>query len=345
MKLTDFDYDLPLELIAQHPADKREDSRMMVLDRNCGSIDHEHFYNILDHLNPGDLLIMNNSKVIPARLFGIKEPTGAKIEILLIKRIEGDVWEAMVKPGKRLKTGDVVNFSDEKLFKAQVIGDGQEGTRHIKFIYEGIFNELLDEFGKIPLPPYIDRDNEKEDKDRYQTVYCKYEGSVAAPTAGLHFTEEILKKLEEKGVETGFVTLHVGIGTFRPVKTETVEEHVMHFEEYSVDQETADRINKAKEEGRRVISVGTTSTRTLESAADADGKVIPGQRSTNLFIYPPVYKFKVVDGLLTNFHLPKSTLLMLISAFYDREKILEAYKTAVEQKYRFFSYGDCMLII
>ncbi|MBE6020728.1 MAG: tRNA preQ1(34) S-adenosylmethionine ribosyltransferase-isomerase QueA [Clostridiales bacterium] len=345
MKLTDFDYDLPLELIAQHPADKREDSRMMVLDRNCGSIDHEHFYNILDHLNPGDLLIMNNSKVIPARLFGIKEPTGAKIEILLIKRIEGDVWEAMVKPGKRLKTGDVVNFSDEKLFKAQVIGDGQEGTRHIKFIYEGIFNELLDEFGKIPLPPYIDRDNEKEDKDRYQTVYCKYEGSVAAPTAGLHFTEDILKKLEEKGVETGFVTLHVGIGTFRPVKTETVEEHVMHFEEYSVDQETADRINKAKEEGRRVISVGTTSTRTLESAADADGKVIPGQRSTNLFIYPPVYKFKVVDGLLTNFHLPKSTLLMLISAFYDREKILEAYKTAVEQKYRFFSYGDCMLII
>ncbi|MBR6701215.1 MAG: tRNA preQ1(34) S-adenosylmethionine ribosyltransferase-isomerase QueA [Firmicutes bacterium] len=345
MKLTDFDYDLPLELIAQHPADKRENSRMMVLDRSSGSIGHEHFYNILDHLKPGDLLVMNNSKVIPARLFGIKEPTGAKIEVLLIKRIEGDVWEAMVKPGKRLKTGDIVNFSDEKLFKAQVTGDGQEGTRHIKFIYEGIFNELLDEFGKIPLPPYIDRDNEKEDRDRYQTVYCKYEGSVAAPTAGLHFTEDILKKLEEKGVETAFVTLHVGIGTFRPVKTETVEEHVMHYEEYSVDEETANRINKAKEEGRRVISVGTTSTRTLESAADAEGKIVSGQRNTNLFIYPPVYKFKVVDGLLTNFHLPKSTLLMLISAFYDREKILEAYRIAVDQKYRFFSYGDCMLII
>ncbi len=345
MKLTDFDYELPLELIAQHPADKRENSRMMVLDRNKGSIEHKHFYNILDYLKPGDLLVMNNSKVIPARLFGIKESTGAKIEVLLVKRIDGDVWEALVKPGKRLKSGDVVSFSQDKLFKAEIVGYGQDGSRHIKFIYDGIFNELLDEYGKIPLPPYIDRDNEKEDRDRYQTVYCKYEGSVAAPTAGLHFTEDILEKLRQKGVETAFVTLHVGIGTFRPVKTEVIEEHNMHFEEYSIDESTAEMINRAKAEGRRVISVGTTSTRTLESAADENGKVIPGQRSTNLFIYPPVYKFKVVDALLTNFHLPKSTLLMLISAFYDREKILEAYKVAVEEKYRFFSYGDCMLLI
>lgn len=345
MKLTDFDYELPLELIAQHPADKRENSRMMVLDRKKGSIEHRHFYNILDYLKPGDLLVMNNSKVIPARLFGIKESTGAKIEVLLVKRIDGDVWEALVKPGKRLKSGDMVSFSQDKLFKAEIVGYGQDGSRHIKFIYDGIFNELLDEYGKIPLPPYIDRDNEKEDRDRYQTVYCKYEGSVAAPTAGLHFTEDILEKLRQKGVETAFVTLHVGIGTFRPVKTEVIEEHHMHFEEYSVDESTAEMINRAKAEGRRVISVGTTSTRTLESAADENGKVIPGQRSTNLFIYPPVYKFKVVDALLTNFHLPKSTLLMLISAFYDREKILEAYKVAVEEKYRFFSYGDCMLII
>ncbi len=345
MKLTDFDYELPLELIAQHPADKRENSRMMVLDRNKGSIEHRHFYNIFDYLKPGDLLVMNNSKVIPARLFGIKESTGAKIEVLLVKRIDGDVWEALVKPGKRLKTGDVVSFSQDKLFKAEIVGYGQDGSRHIKFIYDGIFNELLDEYGQIPLPPYIDRDNEKEDRDRYQTVYCKYEGSVAAPTAGLHFTEDILEKLRQNGVETAFVTLHVGIGTFRPVKTEVIEQHHMHFEEYSVDESTAEMINRAKAEGRRVISVGTTSTRTIESAADENGKVIPGQRSTNLFIYPPVYKFKVVDALLTNFHLPKSTLLMLISAFYDREKILEAYNVAVKEKYRFFSYGDCMLII
>ena len=345
MKLTDFDYVLPEELIAQHPADKRENSRMMVIDRKSGSIQHRHFYDIPDYLEAGDLLVLNNSKVIPARLFGIKEPTGARIEILLIKRIEGDVWEAMVKPGRRLKTGDVVSFAQDRLFKAEIQGNGKDGTRHIRFIYEGIFNELLDEFGKIPLPPYIDRENEKEDRDRYQTVYCKYEGSVAAPTAGLHFTEEILEQLRQKGVETAFVTLHVGIGTFRPVKTETIEDHIMHYEEYSIDGETAEKINRAKKEGRRVISVGTTSTRTLESAADENGIIVPGQRSTNLFIYPPVYKFKVVDGLLTNFHLPKSTLLMLISAFYDREKILEAYRIAVEEKYRFFSYGDCMLIL
>lgn len=344
MKLTDFDYELPMELIAQHPADKRENSRMMVLDRSSGSIEHRHFYNILEYFKAGDVIIMNNSKVIPARLYGKKESTGAKIEVLLIKRIEGDIWEALVKPGKRLKDGDFVVFSEDKLFKAEVVGNGQDGSRHLKFIYDGIFNELLDEYGNIPLPPYIDRANEQEDKDRYQTVYCKYEGSVAAPTAGLHFTDDILDQLREKGVEIGFVTLHVGIGTFRPVKTETIEEHNMHFEEYSVDEDVADMINRAKKEGRRVITVGTTSTRTLESAADENGVIIPGQRSTNLYIYPPVYKFKVVDALLTNFHLPKSTLLMLISALYDRERILEAYNLAVKEKYRFFSYGDCMLI-
>ena len=345
MKLTDFDYLLPEELIAQHPADKRENSRMMVLDRGAGTIEHKHFYDITDYVRPGDLLVLNDSKVIPARIFGIKEKTGAKIEVLLIKRLEGDVWEAMVRPGKRLKMGDAVSFSEEKKFRAEVVGYGEDGTRHLRFDYDGIWNELLDEYGQIPLPPYIDRENETEDKDRYQTVYCRYEGSVAAPTAGLHFTEEILRKLQEKGVELAFVTLHMGIGTFRPVKAEEIEDHAMHYEEYSIDEETAEKINRAKRENRRVISVGTTSTRTVESAAGEDGFVEPGQRSTNLFIYPPVYRFKVIDGLLTNFHLPKSTLLMLISAFYDRERILEAYEEAVRQEYRFFSYGDCMLIL
>lgn len=345
MKLTDFEYDLPAELIAQHPADKRENSRMLVVNRSDGSLEHRHFYNITEYLKPGDVLVMNNSKVFPARIYGTKSSTGAKIEVLLIKRIEGDVWDALVKPGKRLKNGDTISFAEDRLFKGEITGDGEEGSRHIKFIYDGIFNELLDEYGKIPLPPYINRDNEKEDKERYQTVYSKYEGSVAAPTAGLHFTDEILEKLKNMGVELAFVTLHVGIGTFRPVKSETVEEHHMHFEEYQIDEKTAEIINRAKAEGRRVISVGTTSTRTLESAANENGEIVPGQRSTNLFIYPPDYRFKVVDVLLTNFHLPKSTLLMLISALYDREKILEAYRVAVDEKYRFFSYGDCMLIL
>lgn len=345
MKLTEFDYHLPEELIAQHPADRRENSRMMVLDRKAGTIEHKHFYDITDYLRPGDLLVLNDSKVIPARIFGVKEKTGAKIEVLLIKRLEGDTWEAMVRPGKRLKLGDTVSFSQEKRFRAEVVGYGEDGTRHLRFDYEGIWNELLDEYGQIPLPPYIDRENEMEDKDRYQTVYCKYEGSVAAPTAGLHFTDEILQTLQEKGVELAFVTLHVGIGTFRPVKAEEIEDHAMHYEEYSINEETAEKINRAKREGRRIISVGTTSTRTVESAADENGFVKAGQRSTNLFIYPPVYRFKTIEGLLTNFHLPKSTLLMLISAFYDREKILEAYEEAVREKYRFFSYGDCMLIL
>jgi len=345
MNINDFNYNLPPELIAQHPADKRENSRMMVMHRSTGTVEHKHFYDFKSYLKPGDLLVLNNSKVIPARLYGVKDPTGANIEALLIKRVKGDVWEAMLKPGKRLKDGDIVNIGgDERLFKFEVVGEGRDGTRHIRFIYEGIFNELLDAYGKIPLPPYIDRENEAEDKDRYQTVYSKYEGSVAAPTAGLHFTNEILDDIRSMGVEIAYVTLHVGLGTFRPVKTEVIEEHIMHYEEYSVTQETADAVNRAKAEGRRVVAVGTTSTRTLESSADENGFVQAGQRSTNLFIYPPVYRFKVVGALLTNFHLPKSTLLMLISAFYSREKILEAYEEAVRLQYRFFSYGDCCFI-
>ncbi len=345
MKLTDFDYDLPAELIAQHPADKRENSRMMVVNRKDNTLEHRHFYNITEYLKPGDVLVMNNSKVFPARMYGTKTSTGAKIEVLLIKRIEGDVWDALVKPGKRLKNGDTITFAEDRRFIGEIVGDGEDGSRHIRFVYDGIFNELLEEYGKIPLPPYINRDNEKEDRERYQTVYSRYEGSVAAPTAGLHFTDEILDRLKKMGVELAFVTLHVGIGTFRPVKTEVVEEHRMHFEEYQIDEPTAELINRAKAEGRRVISVGTTSTRTLESAANENGEVVSGQRSTNLYIYPPVYRFKVVDALLTNFHLPKSTLLMLISALYDRERILDAYRVAVEERYRFFSYGDCMLIL
>lgn len=344
MKLSDFDYDLPTEQIAQYPEEKRENSRMMVLHRSTGRIEHRYFYDILEYINPGDCFVLNDSRVIPARLFGVKEKTGAKIEVLIIRRLEGDVWEALVKPGKRLKTGDIVGFSQNPKFQAEVVGDGMDGTRKIRFLYQGIFQELLEQFGNMPLPPYINRENELADKDRYQTVYCKYDGSVAAPTAGLHFTRALLEKIREKGAEIHFVTLHVGIGTFRPVKTEEITEHVMHYEEYVIDAETANAVNRAKQEGRRVISVGTTSTRTLESAADENGMVRPGRRSTNLYIYPPKYQFKVVDGLITNFHLPKSTLLMLISAFYDREKILEAYKIAVEEKYRFFSYGDAMFI-
>lgn len=345
MKLQEFDYVLPEELIAQHPAEKRENSRMLVVHRDTGEVEHRHFFDILEYIRPGDCLVLNDSKVIPARLFGVKEPTGAKIEVLLIRRLEGDIWEAMVKPGKRLKEGDFVNFSTDCLFKGQIVGEGKDGTRKIHFFYEGVFHQLLDTYGKIPLPPYISRENEKEDKNRYQTVYCKHEGSVAAPTAGLHFTSALLEQIREKGVQIVFVTLHVGIGTFRPVKTEDITRHVMHFEEYTIRPEAAQIINEAKKEGRRVIAVGTTSTRTLESAAREDGLVEPGSSSTNLFIYPPCYRFKIVDGLLTNFHLPKSTLLMLISAFYDREKILEAYRLAVRENYRFFSYGDCMLLL
>ena len=348
MHINDFDYDLPQELIAQTPAEKRDFSRLMVVHRSTGEVEHKHFYDIIDYLKEGDCLVLNNSKVLPARLYGKKEGTGANIEFLLIKRIEGDTWETMVRPGKRLKPGDTVSFSDDKLFRAHIIDYGDDGTRIVKFEYEGIFLERLEELGKMPLPPYIERENNSEDKERYQTVYAKNEGSVAAPTAGLHFTEELLEKAKAKGVKLAYVTLHVGIGTFRPVKVENIEEHHMHFEEYYVDEETADTINQTILAGGRIVSVGTTSTRTVESAAEFDeasGKYLvkAGHGSTGIFIYPG-YEFKIIKSLITNFHLPKSTLLMLISALYNREDILRIYKIAVQERYRFFSYGDAMFI-
>ncbi|MBQ6900188.1 MAG: tRNA preQ1(34) S-adenosylmethionine ribosyltransferase-isomerase QueA [Firmicutes bacterium] len=348
MHINDFDYELPKELIAQTPAEKRDSSRLLVVHRETGEVEHKHFYDIIDYLKPTDCLVLNNSKVLPARLFGVKEGTGAKVEFLLIKRIEGDTWETMVKPGKRLKVGDSVSFSDEKLFRAVIKDYGEDGTRIVEFEYEGIFLERLEELGQMPLPPYIERENNKDDRDRYQTVYCKNEGSVAAPTAGLHFTKELLEKAREKGVKIAYVTLHVGIGTFRPVKVEKIEDHHMHFEEYFVDEENAALINETIKDGGRIISVGTTSTRTVESAAEFDeesGKwlVKPGSGSTGIFIYPG-YEFKIIKSLITNFHLPKSTLLMLISALYNREDILRVYEIAVKEQYRFFSYGDAMFI-
>ena len=349
MHINDFDYDLPKELIAQRPLHDRDRCRLMVLDRDKKTIEHRQFTDILDYLRPGDCLVMNDSKVLPARIYGTKESTGAKVEFLLTKRIEGDLWETMVRPGKRLKPGDRVSFSDDGSFSAVIEGYGEGGTRHARFVYEGIFLERLEELGQMPLPPYIQRPEDDEDKDMYQTVYCREEGSVAAPTAGLHFTEELLDAVRAMGVKTVWVTLHVGIGTFRPVKVENIEEHHMHFEEYSVSDETAAKINETKAEGGRVICVGTTSLRTIESAAAFDEKagrdlVKPQSSSTGIFIYPG-YEFKVTDGLITNFHLPKSTLMMLVSALYDREEILKAYRTAVNERYRFFSYGDAMMII
>lgn len=371
MRIEDFDYVLPEELIAQKPADRRDSSRLLVVHRQKlsdgswgeGSIEHRHFYNILEYLKKGDCLVLNNSKVIPARIFGVKEVKdkkskmpGAKAEFLLIKRAgEEDVWEVMVRPGRRLKPGDDVIFSgpdshfpDLPLLRAHILDYGQDGTRIVKFQYEGIFMERLEEIGSMPLPPYIQRPSEMSDKERYQTVYCREEGSVAAPTAGLHFTDELLKEAEKMGVELAYVTLHVGIGTFRPVKVENIEDHHMHFEEYEISPEAADTINRAKREGRRIICVGTTSTRTVESAAQMDEEagchqVKSGSGSTGIFIYPG-YEWKITDSLITNFHLPKSTLLMLISSLYDREKILKIYDEAVREKYRFFSYGDAMFI-
>lgn len=345
MNINEFDYNLPEELIAQKPTDKRDFSRLLVVHRDTGEVEHKHFYDIVDYLKPGDCLVMNNSKVLPARLFGIKEGTGAKIEFLLIKRLHDDVWETMVKPGKRLKPGDTVIFSDD--FKADILDYGEDGTRIVEFKYNGIFMERLEELGKMPLPPYIARESELSDKDRYQTVYCKEEGSVAAPTAGLHFTEELMEKARDKGIKIAYVTLHVGIGTFRPVKCENIEEHQMHFEEYEITVENAAIINETKATGGRIISVGTTSTRTLESGAVLkDGKYVVEAKSdsTDIFIYPG-YEFKIIDSLITNFHLPKSTLLMLISALYNKEDILKIYEIAVKEKYRFFSYGDAMFII
>lgn len=350
MHINDFDYELPEELIAQKPQKDRDKCRLMVLRRSDNSIEHRHFFDILEYLKEGDCLLLNDSKVIPARLYGIKEGTGARVEFLLIKRIEGDIWETMVRPGKRLKPGDSVLFSDEegKKLRAEILDYGEDGTRIVKMEYDGILMERLEEIGSMPLPPYISRPSNDEDKDDYQTVYCHEEGSVAAPTAGLHFTTELLEKAREKGVKIAFVTLHVGIGTFRLVKCETIENHHMHFEEYSVSEETAEIVNQTILSGGRVISVGTTSTRTAESAACFDeksGKYLlkAGSGSTDIFIYPG-YEFKIIESLITNFHLPKSTLMMLVSALYDREHILKAYDEAVREEYRFFSYGDAMFI-
>ena len=348
MHINDFDYELPKELIAQRPMENRDRCRLMVLDRKDKSIEQKKFYDILDYLDAGDCLVMNDSKVIPARIFGIKEGTGAKVEFLLIKRLEGDVWETMVRPGRRLKVGDSVSFTEDGSFRAVIRDYGEDGTRHAEFIYNGIFLERLEEIGQMPLPPYIQRPGDDEDKDMYQTVYANEEGSVAAPTAGLHFTKDLLEQAKAKGVKLAYVTLHVGIGTFRPVKVENIREHHMHIEEYSVSEETARIVNDTIICGGRIVSVGTTSLRTLESAAvfdENEGRYMlkAGSSGTGIFIYPG-YDFKLVDSLITNFHLPKSTLLMLISALYDRKEILKAYGVAVEEKYRFFSYGDAMLI-
>ena len=344
MRINEFEYALPKDLIAQYPSPMRENSRLLVVHRDSGNIEHRHFYDIADYFSPGDCLVLNDSKVIPARLKGRKKASETEVEFLLIKRKGEDIWETMVKPGRRLKPGDKVVFSDTPPLEAEIIDYGDDGTRIVRFQYEGEFYDVLDEVGRVPLPPYITRDNVANDKERYQTVYCHEEGSVAAPTAGLHFTEEILERIKAKGVRLVYITLHVGIGTFRPVKCENIKDHRMHFEEYRIDEVAANTINVTKDEGGRVISVGTTSTRTLESAADENGRVLPGCRSTDIFIYPG-YSFKVADSQITNFHLPRSTLLMLVSAFYDREKMLEVYENAVAEKYRFFSYGDAMLIL
>ncbi len=343
MNVSDFDYELPLELIAQQPSETRDGCRLLVVHRDTGLLEHRHFYDVLDYLNPGDCLVFNDSRVIPARLFGVREKTGAHIEFLLSRRLEGDRWETLVRPGRRVRPGDTIVFGDGEL-KAHVLSNSDGGTRIVEFEYDGIFMEILEKIGSMPLPPYIERAADESDKDRYQNVYARIEGSVAAPTAGLHFTPELIEKAREKGIKTAFVTLHVGIGTFRPVKVERVEDHHMHFEEYTVSPEAAEIINDTKKAGGRIICVGTTSCRTVESASTDDGIVHPGSSSTGIFIYPG-YRYKVLDCLITNFHLPKSTLMMLVSALYDREKVLEAYKVAVEEKYRFFSYGDAMLLL
>ncbi|MCT4605391.1 MAG: tRNA preQ1(34) S-adenosylmethionine ribosyltransferase-isomerase QueA [Marinisporobacter sp.] len=341
MKKSDFYFDLPEELIAQTPLENRAESKLMTLNKNTGEIDHKQFKDIIEYLNPGDCLVLNNTRVLPARLFGCKENTGGKVEFLLLKRMGQNKWETLVKPGKKAKIGDTIVFGDG-LLKAKVVGMGQEGSRIIDFEYEGIFEELLDQLGTMPLPPYIKES--LRDKERYQTVYSKHEGSAAAPTAGLHFTNELLEAIKEKGIKIAYVTLHVGLGTFRPVKSDDLLDHKMHSEFYIVSKETAEMINHTKAKGGRVISVGTTSTRTLESIADEKGIIHEGQGWTDIFIYPG-YEFKVIDGLITNFHLPESTLIMLVSAFSSRGFTLKAYEEAIKNKYRFFSFGDAMLII
>ena len=340
MNVSDFYYDLPEELIAQTPIEKRDESRLMVLNRDKQTIEHKTFKDIIDYLEPGDCLVRNNTKVIPARLYG-KKATGAKIEFLLLNRIEGDIWECIVRPGHKLKPGTEVEFG-EGILKATVLDIMPGGTRKVEFKYEGIFNEILDQIGLMPLPPYIHES--LKDKDRYQTVYAKYDGSAAAPTAGLHFTPELFEKIKAKGIEVANVTLHVGIGTFRPVKVENVEEHHMHSEHFYIKQEDVDKINTAKKNGKRVIAVGTTSCRVLETIADENGMVKATEGDTQIFIYPG-YKYKCLDGLVTNFHLPESTLIMLVSALAGRDYIMKAYNEAVKERYRFFSFGDAMLIL
>lgn len=340
MKLEDFDYYLPEELIAQTPLVKRDESRLLVLDKETGEIEHKKFYDIIDYLIPGDTLVLNDTKVLPARLIGTKEETGAVIEILLLKNIEGDKWECLTKPARRIKEGTVVTFGNGEL-KAKCCGVFDEGIRHFELIYDGILMEILEHLGTMPLPPYIHEN--LEDQSLYQTVYAKEVGSAAAPTAGLHFTKELLKQIEEKGINIAYVTLHVGLGTFRPVSVDNIEEHEMHSEFYSMTKEVADLLNKTKKEGHNIIAVGTTSTRTLETIASQYNEFKECNGWTNIFIYPG-YEFKGIDKLITNFHLPKSTLVMLVSALAGRENILNAYKIAVEDKYRFFSFGDAMFI-
>ena len=336
LKTSDFYFDLPKELIAQDPLEDRSSSRLLMVDKHTGDIKHEIFRNIVDYLYPGDCLVLNNTKVLPARLLGVKEDTGAAIEVLLLKRKDGNVWETLVKPGKKMRPGARVVFGDG-LLKGEVIDIVEEGNRLIRFEFEGIFEEVLDQLGEMPLPPYIT--HKLQDKNRYQTVYAKYDGSAAAPTAGLHFTNELLKKIEEKGVKLAYVTLHVGLGTFRPVKEENILKHHMHSEYYQISQQAADLINETKAKGGRVICVGTTSCRTIESAADENGFLSECCGNTEIFIYPG-YHFKVLDCLITNFHLPESTLVMLVSALAGREHVLSAYQDAIKEKYRFFSFGD-----
>lgn len=340
MKTSDFYYDLPEELIAQVPVLDRSSSRLMIVDKKTGEIEHKHFRDIINYLNEGDCLVLNDTRVIPARLIGSKLESGGKVEFLLLKRFDDDIWETLVKPGKKAKIGAKISFGDGKLV-AEVVGMGEDGSRIVKFDYDGIFEEILDELGNMPLPPYI---TEKLDnRERYQTVYSKNKGSAAAPTAGLHFTDELLEDIKNKGVEIAFVTLHVGLGTFRPVKVDDVNDHKMHSEYYVVTKENADKINSAKNRGSRVICVGTTSCRTIESAVNENKVLEESSGWTDIFIYPG-YEFKMVDNLITNFHLPESTLIMLVSALSSKDNILNAYKTAVEDKYRFFSFGDAMFI-
>lgn len=340
MDVKDFYYELPDELIAQDPLLDRSGSRLMVLNKDSGEITHRKFYEVTDYLKSGDCLVINNTKVIPARLYGSKENTGAKIEILLLKRMEGDVWETLVKPGKKARPGARIVFGDG-ILEGEVVGVAEEGNRLIRFTYDGIFEEILDRLGQMPLPPYIT--HPLQDKNRYQTVYAKYDGSAAAPTAGLHFTKELLQQVREMGVEIAEVTLHVGLGTFRPVKEKDVLKHHMHSEFYEIGEGAAEKINRTKQNGGRVIAVGTTSTRTLESAAERDGTVKAKSGWTEIFIYPG-YSFKIIDGLITNFHLPESTLVMLVSALAGREQVLAAYDAAVKERYRFFSFGDAMFV-